>query len=73
MARNQASAAALHYREAVRLRPESVRASLGLGIALATTGDAGGAIPYLRKAAPAPDEEMRSARGVLRQLGANPR
>jgi predicted CXXCH cytochrome family protein len=72
MARNQAREAASHYREAVRLRPESVRAGFGLGLALATTGDSGGAIPYLRKAAAGPDAEIRQrAEEVLRQLEAS--
>jgi len=74
MARNQAPAAVLRYREAVRLRPESVRAGFGLGMALAATGNPGGAIPYLRQAAAGPDVEIRQrALAVLRQLGASPR
>ncbi|MFN0104057.1 MAG: tetratricopeptide repeat protein [Bryobacteraceae bacterium] len=74
LGRNQAAAAALHYREAVRLRPDSVRANFGLGMALAATGDRTGAIPYLRKAAAAPDVETRQrALELLRQLNARPR
>ena len=62
-------AAVLHYREAVRLRPESVRAAFGLGMALAATGNRDEAIPYLRKAADAPDAEIRQrALAVLQQL-----
>ena len=71
---NQAAAAALHYREAVRLRPDSVRANFGLGMALAATGDHAGAIRYLRKAAAAPDVDIRQrAQALLRQLEARPR
>ncbi len=74
LARNQAHEAASHYREAVRLRPESVRAGFGLGMALAATGNRDGAIPYLRKAAAGPDVEIRQrAVEVLRQLGASSR
>ncbi|MBI3470490.1 MAG: tetratricopeptide repeat protein [Candidatus Solibacter usitatus] len=74
LARNQAHEAATHYREAVRLRPESAGAGFGLGMALAATGDPGGAIPYLRKAAAGPDLEIRQrAVEALRQLGASSR
>ena len=74
LGRNQAAAAALHYREAVRLRPDSVRANFGLGMALASTGDHAGAIRYLRKAAAAPDVEIRQrAQALLRELGASQR
>lgn len=74
LGRNQAAAAALHYREAVRLRPDSVRANFGMGMALAATGDHAGAIRYLRKAAAAPDVDIRQrAQALLRQLEARPR
>ncbi len=74
LARNQAHQAVSPYREALRLRPESARAAFGLGMALAATGNAGGAIPYLRKAASGPDAEIRQrAMEVLRQLGASSR
>jgi predicted CXXCH cytochrome family protein len=74
MGRNQASAAVVHYREAVRVRPDSARANLGLGMALAANGDRGGAIPYLQKAAAGPDDSVRDrAFAALRQLGASPR
>jgi len=69
LGRNQAVAAVVHYREAVRLRPPSVRATFGLGMALAASGDRAGAIPLLRRAAAAPDEETRKrALELLRQL-----
>lgn len=69
LGRNQAAAAATHYREAVRLRPDSVRANFGLGMALAASGDSAGAIPYLRKASTGPDADTRQrALEVLRQL-----
>jgi hypothetical protein len=43
-------------------------------MALAATGNPGGAIPYLRKAAAGPDVEIRQrAVEVLRQLGASSR
>jgi tetratricopeptide (TPR) repeat protein len=74
LARNKAHMAALHYGEAVRLRPESIRAGFGLGMALAATGNRDAAIPYLRKAAAGPDLEIRQrAVGVLRQLEASSR
>ena len=74
LARNQGAAAAMHYREAVRLRPDSVRANLGFGMALAAAGDSAGATPFLRKAAAAPDAETRQrALEMLRQLEARPR
>jgi predicted CXXCH cytochrome family protein len=73
-ARNAASDAISHYREALRLRPESARAALGLGVALATTGNTEAAMPYLRKAAAGPEVEMRQrAEEMLRQLGTGPR
>jgi predicted CXXCH cytochrome family protein len=71
LARNRAHAAASHYREVVRLRPESARAAFGLAMALVATGNREGAIPYLRKATAGPDLEIRQrAVEVLRQLGA---
>ncbi len=74
LARNQAHQAVSHYREALRLRPESARAAFGLGMALAATGDASAAIPYLRNAAAGPDVEIRQrAVDVLRQLGVGSR
>ncbi len=74
LARNQVPAAVLQYREALRLRPQSVRASFGLGMALAVSGKSVEAIPILRKATAAPDAEIRQrALEMLRQLGASPR
>jgi predicted CXXCH cytochrome family protein len=71
LGRNRAEQAVSHYRDAVRLRPESVRAGFGLGVALAATGNVSSAIPYLQKAANGPDLEIRQrAIEVLRQLGA---
>jgi predicted Zn-dependent protease len=69
LGRNQPAAAAPHFREAVRLRPDSIGANLGLGMALAATGDRTGALPYLRKVAAAPDVEARQrALELLRRL-----
>jgi predicted CXXCH cytochrome family protein len=74
LARNQPQEAASRYREAVRLRPDSVRANLGLGMALAASGGGEGAVPYLRKAAAGPDVEIRQrALALLQQLGASSR
>jgi Flp pilus assembly protein TadD len=71
MARDQAQAALPHYREAVRIQPESTRAHLGLGSALAATGDPAGAVPHLQKAAAGSDAAAREqAARLLRQLGA---
>lgn len=70
MARNQAPAAALHYRELLRLRPQSAGASLGLGLALAAGGNSREAIPFFRRAAAASDAAIRGrALAILRQLG----
>lgn len=73
MARNQAAAALPHYREWLRLHPESAQAQFGLGSALAMTGDREAAIPLLRKAAVGGDAATREAAvGFLRQLGIAP-
>ncbi|MBM3813318.1 MAG: tetratricopeptide repeat protein [Acidimicrobiia bacterium] len=70
LGRNQPQQAASRYRDALRLRPESGRANLGLGMALAGAGDRAGAIPHLRKAAAGLDEQIRRrALEVLRQFG----
>jgi len=70
MAKDHAGSALPHYQEAVRLQPESGKAHLALGMALAATGDAGQAIPHLRKAAVDGDAEVREgAAQALRQLG----
>ena len=69
LARNDPKQAATHYREAVRLKPTSMRAVFGLGMSLAATGDTTAAIPYLRKAAAGPDAEIRQqAAEALRGL-----
>ena len=69
MARNQAPAATIHYREVLRLRPQSAGASLNLGTALAAGGNSAEAIPLLRRAAAAADAEIRGrARAVLQQV-----
>ena len=59
LARNNPKEAATHYREAARLRPTSMRAVFGLGMAIAASGDSAAAIPHLRKAAVGPDAEIR--------------
>jgi FimV-like protein len=70
LARNDAPAAVPHYREALRIKPESTRAHLGLGAALVAVGDAESAIPHLQKAAAAPDAATRDqAAALLRRLG----
>jgi len=70
MAKREPQAALPHYREAVQIEPDSARAQLGFGAALAMTGDRAGAIPHLQKAAASKDEAVReNARDLLRQLG----
>ena len=70
MAKGQAHAALEHYREAVRIQPDSGRAHLGLGSALAATGDLAGAVPYLQKAVAGSDPAAREGVAqILRQLG----
>ena len=70
MAKGQAQAALPHYRDAVRIQPESGRAHLGLGAAMAGTGDAAGAVPHLQKAAMDTDPAVRAdAAQALQQLG----
>lgn len=71
MAKGDARGALVHYRELVRLQPESGGALLGLGATLAMTGDAAGGVPYLRKAAASADAEAREqAAQLLQQMGA---
>ncbi len=73
MARDQPAAAVPHYREWLRLHPESAQAQFGLGSALAMTGERAAAIPYLRRAAAAEDAATREgAARLLRQLGVTP-
>ena len=70
VAKGQAQTALRHYREAVRIQPESGRGQLGLGSALVTTGDLAGAAPHLQKAASGSDPAAREgAAQILRQLG----
>jgi tetratricopeptide (TPR) repeat protein len=73
MARNQPTAALPHYREWLRLQPNSPQAQLGVGSALAMTGDRNAAVPYLRQAAASADSPTREAATLLlRQLGQQP-
>lgn len=70
MAKEQAQAALPHYREAVRIQPGFGRAQLGLGSALAATGDVTGAILHLQKAAADPDPVVRQqATEMLHRIG----
>jgi cytochrome c-type biogenesis protein CcmH/NrfG len=59
MARNRTQEAIPRYCEALRIRPESVRAHLGLGAALVAIGDINGAVPHLQQAAAGPDGATR--------------
>jgi len=69
--KGQAPGALQHYREALRISPENVRAHLSLGAALAALGDATGATPHLRKAAESADPAVRDdAVQLLKQLPA---
>jgi FimV-like protein len=69
MTRGQAQAAIAHYREAVRIRPDFSRANLNLGSALADSGDAAGARPYLEKVAQSADPAIRQeAQRILQRL-----
>ncbi|HZQ50707.1 MAG TPA: tetratricopeptide repeat protein [Bryobacteraceae bacterium] len=69
MAKEQPEVALSHYREAVRLQPESGRAHLGLGSALAGVGDVTGAVSELEKAAAASDPAVRGeAVQMLREI-----
>jgi predicted CXXCH cytochrome family protein len=69
VAKGQAQDAIPHYRQVIRTKPESGRAHLGLGTALAATVDTDGAIPHLQKAAADSDGRTRQqAAEMLRQL-----
>jgi predicted CXXCH cytochrome family protein len=71
-AKGQQQRAIQHFREAVRLKPESGRANLDLGAALADLGDASAA-QYLRKAAESPDAAIRDqALKILQKSGRMP-
>ena len=73
MARNQPAAAVPHYRAWVKLQPESAQAQLGLGSALAMTGDRAAAVPYLQRALAGGDAGARDAAArLLRELGIIP-
>jgi hypothetical protein len=72
VAKGQARDAIPHYREAIGMRPESVRARLGVGLALAAAGDFSGAVEHLKKASGGSDPSVREkAVGILRQRGRN--
>lgn len=74
MAKQQVAAALGHYREAVRLRPDSGPALLGLGATLAMTGDLAGATVYLQKAESVGDAGVKqNAAELLRQVEATKR
>ena len=73
MARNLPSAAVAHFREVVRLRPDSAQAQFGLGSALAASGEGAAGIPYLRRAFGGGDAAIREEAGrLLRELGVAP-
>jgi Flp pilus assembly protein TadD len=57
------------YREAIRVRPDFVRASLDLGIALAESGDLKGGSEALRRAANAKEPGVKEkALQILEQI-----
>jgi len=66
-ARGDMEAAAERYRQAVALDPKRTHSQAGLGMALATLGRHGEAIPFLRAAIRqgVPDAEVPNALGVL--------
>jgi Tfp pilus assembly protein PilF len=69
MAKGLVQNALPHYRDAVRIQPESGRALLSLGEALISAGDVTGALPHLRKAASNADLAVREeANQVLKRL-----
>ena len=68
-AQGQTQAALVHYREAVRLMPDSQSAHLGLASALLESGDRAAAVTQLQKAAAGPDQTLRDqAAAMLRQI-----
>lgn len=70
MAKQQAGTAIPHYREALRVSPESGRGHFGLGAALLMTGDRESGIRELKLAASGNDAAAREqANSILRQLG----
>ena len=73
MARNQVAAAVAHFREVVRLRPDSAQAQFGLGSALVASGEGAAGIPYLRRALLGGDAGVREEAGrLLREIGVAP-
>jgi len=69
MARQQPRDAAPHYRDALRIRPESSRAHLGLGAALIASGDVQDGIAQLKIAGSGQDVAVREqATEMLRRL-----
>ncbi|MBM3788559.1 MAG: tetratricopeptide repeat protein, partial [Acidobacteria bacterium] len=64
LARGDSAGAAARFREAVRLRPASMRAVFGWGVALAASGDRAAAIVQLRRAAAGTDTEIRGKAGA---------
>jgi tetratricopeptide (TPR) repeat protein len=69
MAKGQTQDAITHYSAALRINPDSSRAHLGLGTALAALGDISAAIPHLEKAAASTDAATRErAAAMLQQL-----
>ncbi len=70
IAQNQPTTALPHYREWMRLEPESEEATLGLGRALALTGAREAAMPYLTKAAASKSAAIREeAARLLLEFG----
>jgi tetratricopeptide (TPR) repeat protein len=68
-AKGQLEQAIGQFREAVRIRPDSARANLDLGAALADTGDRAAARSYLQKAVESSDQAIREdALAILRRF-----
>jgi cytochrome c-type biogenesis protein CcmH/NrfG len=69
VARRRPRDAVPHYRNAVRIAPDSARAHLGLASALIAAGEPAEAIEHLTAAAASPDPAIRSrARELLRAV-----
>jgi hypothetical protein len=56
----QPARAIVHYREAIRIRPDFGRANLSLGESLVASGDRISALVYLQKAAKSDDPAVRN-------------